>query len=100
MSCLYVSESIEEAEKWAELFVNLNRPTYSIVKLKVMGNIFVGNANNCFNATTDERKNLSLAHNYRQNMPDSQNKPPIKELLIDGDMEVVEIVRIIIKNLF
>lgn len=99
MSCLYVSESLEEAEKWAELFVNWNRPTYSIVKLKVTGNIFVGNANNCFDATTDESKNLLLAHNYWLNMPNLKNCPPIKEYLVDGNIEVVEIVRKLDKNL-
>lgn len=31
MSSLYVSESIEESEKWAELFIAWGRPTYSIV---------------------------------------------------------------------
>lgn len=99
MSCLYVSKSLEEAIKWAELFVSLNRPTYSIVKLKVTGNIFVGDANNCFDATTDESKNLLLAHNYWLNMPNLKNCPPIKEYLVDGDIEVVEIMRIINKNL-
>lgn len=99
MSCLYVSESLEEAIKWAELFVSLNRPTYSIVKLKVTGNIFVGDANNCFDATTDDSKNLLLAHNYWLNMPNLKNCPPIKEYLVDGDIEVVEIMRIINKNL-
>lgn len=99
MSCLYVSESLEEAAKWAGLFANLNRPTYSIVKLKVTGNIFVGDANNCFDATTDESKNLLLAHNYWLNMPNLKNCPPIKEYLVDGDIKVVEIVRTIDKNL-
>lgn len=99
MSCLYVSESLGEAEKWAELFVNWNRPTHSIVKLKVTGNIFVGDANNCFDATIDENQNLSLAHNYWLNMPNSQNCPPIKEFLVDGDIEVIEIMQIIDKNL-
>lgn len=99
MSCLYVSKSLSEAEKWAELFVNWNRPTYSIVKLKVMGNVFVGDANNCFDATIDENKNLSLAHDYWLNKPDSQNCPPIKEYLVDGDIEVIEIIREINKNI-
>lgn len=99
MSCLYVSESLAEAEKWAELFVNWNRPTYSIVKLKVTGNIFVGDANNCFDATIDENQNLSLAHKYWLNMPNTQKCPPIKEFLVDGDIEVIEIMRKINKNL-
>lgn len=32
-------------------------------------------------------------------MPNSQNCPPIKEFLVDGDIEVVEIMRKINKNL-
>lgn len=82
-----------------ELFVNWNKPTYSIVKLKVTGNVFVGDANICFDATIDENKNLSLAHDYWLNKPNSQNCPPIKEYLIDGDIEVIDIKQIINKNL-
>jgi len=31
MSCLYVSQTLEEAEKWGAFFAELGRPTYHIV---------------------------------------------------------------------
>lgn len=93
MSCLYVSESLEEAEKWAELFINLNRPTYSIVKLKIIGNMFVGDANNCFEATVYEDENLLLAERYWKNCPNKDGIPPIKEILVSGNIEVIKIIK-------
>lgn len=99
MSCLYVSESIEESEKWAELFIALGRPTYSIVELSVTGKAFAGDANNCFDATLDENENLLLAERYWKNLPNLQDEPPIKEILISGDIEVKSIIKEIHKNI-
>lgn len=99
MSCLYVSEHLDEAEKWAELFVKWGRATYSIVKLKVIGNLFEGDANNCFDATLDEIENLNLARRYWEKQPNIAKEPPIKEILVDGDIEVVQIVKQIHANL-
>lgn len=98
MSCLYVSDSPEEAEKWAELFIAWGRPTYSIVKLRIKGNLFTGDANNCFDAMLNENKNLSLAERYWKNLPNLQGEPPIREILADGDIEVAEIVKEINAN--
>lgn len=98
MGCLYVSGSVEEAEKWADLFVHLGRPTYSIVKLRIVGNAFEGDANNCFDATLDEEENLRLAKRYWENLPNAQNESPIKEILVNGDIEVVEIIRDVLLN--
>lgn len=93
MSCLYVSDSVEEAEKWAEWFCDWGRPVYSIVKLKCMGNVFCGNANNCFDATLSEDENLTLAKRYWENLPNLKSEPPINEILVDGDIEVIEIIK-------
>lgn len=99
MSCLYVSESIEESEKWAEIFGSWGRPTYSIVKLRVAGKVFAGDANNCFDATLDENENLLLAERYWKNLPNLQNEPTIKEMLVNGDIEVIGIIKEINKNI-
>lgn len=99
MSCLYVSETIAEAEQWAESFVNWNRPTYSIVKLKIKGNKFVGDSYNCFDATLNEQENLLFAKRYWNNEPNQYGKEPIKEILVNGDIEVVEIIQEINANL-
>lgn len=99
MRCLYVSETIAEAEQWAESFVNWGRPTYSIVKLKIKGNKFVGDSYNCFDATLNEQENLLLAKRYWNNEPNQYGKEPIKEILVNGDIEVVEIIKEINTNL-
>lgn len=98
LNCLYVSESLEEAEKWAGLFVTLKRPTYSIVKLKVVGNIFVGDAKLCFKATTNKEENLKLAKKYWEFKFENQ-ADIIKEILVGGEVEAVEIVKEINENL-
>lgn len=99
LACLYVSEQLEDAEKWAELFVQWGRATYHIVKLRVRGGKFVGDANNCFAASRDKQENLRLAQRYWDNAPNLQGEPPIREILADGSIEVVELVREIGKNL-
>ena len=78
--------------------MHLGRPTYSIIKLKIVGNIFEGDANNCFDATLNESENLLLAERYWENLPNQQNEKPIKEILVDGDIGVVEIVKEINAN--
>ena len=93
MSCLYVSESLEEAEMWAGLFVEWKRPVYAIVRLKIAGRVFTGDANNCFDATVNEAENLLLAERYWKNEPNLTGEPVIREMLVDGDIEVAEIVR-------
>lgn len=99
MNCLYVSETMEEAEKWAELFVGWGRPTYSIVKLKVNGSVFIGDANNCFDAQLDEKTNIALARHYWKNLANVQGEAIIKEILVNGNIEVVEIMKVINENL-
>lgn len=92
MSCLYASEHLEEAKRWAAYFMSLGRPTFSIVKLRIMGRRFVGDATKCFAGTIDHEENLRKARLYWENAENSVDEPPINELLVDGVMEVVEIV--------
>lgn len=93
MSCLYVSKTLAEAENWFAYFSELGRPTYQIVKLKVNGNVFAGNANKCFAGCPDKHTNLQLAKRYWENQPEPGQEPPVIEILVDGDIEVVEIVK-------
>ena len=99
MSCLYVSDNYENAETWSSFFVEWKRPTFSIVRLKVKGRKFIGDAFNCFEATTNEEENCALAENYWLNKPNPLNKPPLHEFLVDGEIEVVEILKVINKNM-
>lgn len=93
MGCLYVSETLQEAVKWADYFISLGRPTFSIVKLKIIGCKFIGDATKCFHGTLNKIDNLKLAEKYWENDENPYDKPPIKELLVGGDIEVVELVK-------
>lgn len=90
MACLYVSKTLEEAEEWFAYFVSLGRPTFQIVKLKVKGNVFDGDATRCFDGKLTEKENLVLAEKYWQN---KSFETSILEMLVDGDIEVIEIVK-------
>lgn len=69
----------------------LGRPTYQIVKLKVNGNVFYGDAEKCFDGKLAEKENLLLAEKYWENK--NFDESSILEMLVDGDIEVVEIVK-------
>lgn len=98
MSCLYVSETLQESEQWADYFVSVGRPTFQIVKVRITGNHFIGDAAKCFDATTSREENLKLAEKYWKNSENSPDEPPIQEFLVNGDIEIVEIMKEINKN--
>lgn len=93
LASLYVSNSLEEAEKWYNMFIEWGRPTYSIVKVEVDGNVYVGDAWNCFEGTIDKNKNLELAENYWKYEKNNRVKEPIVEILANGRIKVIEIVK-------
>lgn len=64
LSSLYVSKNLEDASKWAQNFININRNILQIVKLRVTGNLFTGDTHNCFDGTTNKEENLILAKRY------------------------------------
>ena len=93
LASLYVSNTLDEAEKWYNLFIELGRPTYSIVKVEVDGNVYVGDAHNCFDGTIDKNKNLELAENYWKYKENLEGKEPIVEILASGKIKVIEVVK-------
>lgn len=93
MGCLYVSETLQESIQWADYFIRRGRPTFQIVKVKVTGNRFMGDATKCFDGVTSKEQNLSMAEKYWENGPNPPGEPPINEFLVSGDIEVVEIVK-------
>lgn len=99
MSCLYVSNTFEEANNWAKYFAEIGRPTYSIVKVKIEGNCFIGDAAKCFDGRINREENIRLAELYWKNEPNSLNGPPIQEMLVDGVITVIEIVKRINANI-
>lgn len=99
MSCLYVSRTFEEADKWGEFFSKIGRPTYHIVKMEVEGNFFVGDATKCFDGRINKEENLRLAKRYWENKAEDEGEKPVYEMLADGRIRVVEIVKEIGSNI-
>lgn len=93
MAALYVSKTYEEAEQWADYFASLGRPTYSVAKIKVNGRYYIGDACKCFDGTVLEEENLRLAEIYWLNEPNEDGQKEIVEVLVDGEIEVVEIMK-------
>lgn len=93
LSSLYVSETLEEAEKWYKIFIDLGRPTYSIVKVEVDGNEFIGDAQNCFDGTKDKNKNIEMAEYYWKANGNFKGEKPIKEIIVNGKIKVIEIIK-------
>ena len=98
MGCLYVSKFFEEAEKWGDFFSQIGRPTYHIVKLDVEGNYFVGDATKCFKGQLNKEENLRLAELYWENKSGGNCNTAICEMLVNGKITVVEIVKEINAN--
>lgn len=90
---LYVSKDLKDSEMWANSFIKKGREVFQIVKLKTKGNEFTGDAYNCFNPTFDENENLKRAINYWENLDNKEGKNPIYETIIDGDIEITEIIK-------
>lgn len=99
MGCLYVSQTFEEAERWGDFFAQIGRPTYHIVKLDVEGNCFVGDATKCFKGCLSKEENLKLAEAYWEREADADNQQAVREMLVDGQITVVEIVKEINANI-
>lgn len=94
MSSLYVSRTLEEASKWFDFFTEIGRPTFQIVKVRVKGRAFEGNANRCFDGRKDRKYNLKMAEEYWSNDANADiNNNPVVEVLVDGDIEVIEILK-------
>mgnify|MGYP000810796244 FL=1 len=98
MAALYVSKTYEEAERWADYFARLGRPTYSVAKIEVNGRLYHGDAYKCFDGTVSEEENLRQAEIYWLNGPNEDGREPIVEVLVDGEIEVVEIMKEINAN--
>lgn len=99
MSCLYVSKTLKEADDWGKYFTEIGRPTYSIAKLEIKGNCFVGDATKCFDGRLDKQENLRLDESYWENKHNDINNPSICEMLVDGTITVIEIIKEINANI-
>ena len=79
--------------------VKIGRPTYHIVKLEIACNYFVGDATKCFKGQLSKVENLRLAEVYWEANGDSENQQAICEMLVNGQITVVEIVKEINANI-
>jgi len=92
MSCLYVSKTLKESEDWFDFFTRIGRPTFQIVKIKINGRVFCGDAAKCFDGTPDHEENRRLAERYWENRTE-EGERQIVEMLVDGELEIVEIIK-------
>lgn len=99
MACLYVSKSFKEADNWAKFFAEIGRPVYNIVKVEIDGNCFVGDATKCFKGQLSKEENLRLAELYWESQADILNPEAVCEMLVNGKIIVVEIVKEINANI-
>ena len=98
MGCLYVSKTFEEADDWGKFFAEIGRPTFHIVKLEIKGNCFIGDATKCFKGRPNKEENIRLAEAYWENKPNTLNQQPVYEMLVNGQITVVDIVKTINAN--
>ena len=89
LSCLYAARSYEDALKWKEIFDSYNRNVLQIVKLRVVGNYFEGDANLLpkEDGVPFSQKIEQAREYWKGNV-----KNELTELLINGKIEVVEII--------
>ncbi len=93
LACLYVTSTLSAAENWYKYFTSLRRKVYQIVKLSVDGNIFTGDACNCFDGTIDKNYNLEQANIYWKGMDNTKGMNPVHETIVDGKIKVIEIIK-------
>ncbi|MCP1122498.1 DUF2441 domain-containing protein [Bacillus sp. 3103sda1] len=89
LSCLYAAKSYEDALKWKELFDSYNRKVLQIVKLRVIGNSFEGDGN-----LLPKEDGIPFSQKIEQAREywKGNVKNELPELLINGKIEVVEII--------
>ena len=89
LSCLYAARSYEEVLKWKAIFASYNRKVLQIVKLRVIGDYFEGDGEllPTLEAVPFHRK-IEQAREYWK----GNEKNELPELLINGKIEVTEII--------
>ncbi|KMY32069.1 hypothetical protein ACZ11_07865 [Lysinibacillus xylanilyticus] len=89
LSCLYAAKSYEDALKWKEIFDSYNRNVLQIVKLRVSGNYFEGDAN-----LLPKEDGVPFSQKIEQAREywEGNVKNELTEVLINGKIEVLEII--------
>lgn len=89
LSCLYAAKTYEDALKWKELFDSYNRKVLQIVKLRVLGSYFEGDAN-----LLPKEDGVPFAQKIAQAKEywEGNLTNELPELLINGEIEIIEII--------
>jgi hypothetical protein len=89
LNCLFVSRTYEDIERWKKIFESYNRKIVQIIKIKSNGSSFEGDGDLLpkEDATSFESK-IIQANEYWE----SRGNSKLPEVLVDGDIEVVEII--------
>ena len=58
-----------------------------------------GDAYKCFDGTASEEENLHLAELYWENGPNADGREKIHEILVDGNIEILKIVKVMNANI-
>ena len=89
LSCLYTTLSYEDLLKWVAIFESFNRTILQIVKLKVNGRFFEADASLLPKANgASFHQKMNEAYEYWT----VRNEDSLKEVLVDGEIEVIEII--------
>lgn len=89
LSCLYATNNYEDALKWKKIFDSYNRKVLQIVKLHVIGNSFESDGTLLPKEDGSPfSKKIEQAREYWK----GNAKNELTELLINGKIEVVEII--------
>ena len=89
LSCLYAAKSYEDALKWKALFNTFKRDVLQIVKLKVSGSYFEGDGNLL---PKEDGASFSQKFNEAREYWKGNASNDLPELLINGRIEVIEII--------
>ena len=89
LSCLYAAKSYEDVLKWKEIFDSYHRKVLQIVKLRVIGNYFEGDGNLL---PKEDGAPFSRKIEQASEYWEGNTKNELSELLINGKIEVVEII--------
>lgn len=89
LSCLYAAKTYEDALKWKDLFDSYKRKVLQIVKLRVYGEMFEGDANLL---PKEEGTPFSLKIEEAREYWEGNVENELPEILINGKIEVIEII--------
>mgnify|MGYP001244544237 CR=1 FL=1 len=90
LSCLYAAKTYEDAMRWKVIFDGYHRKVLQIVKLRVNGNVFEGDASVIPGIETCSfSKKIEQAEQYWK----GAQSDGLTEVLVDGIIEVEEIIK-------